>query len=180
VAAVSIRYARAFAEAVFAHKLDGERSLRELGDAVQLAQANLNLRRVWENPSIPAAQKTALLDAIVARTGYLPEVRSFLAVIIEHRRINILPQIVRQLQLEMDRRMGVTEAEVTVAHELTADVQRDLEQRIAQATGGRSLRANYRVDRGILGGAVVRIGSTVYDGSVKGKLERLREILANA
>ncbi len=180
MAAVSIRYARAFAEVLFARKLDTERALQELRDALQLTQASVELRRVWENPSIPAAQKVGLLDAIAERAGYLAEVRSFLAVIIEHRRIAMLPQIVRQLQAEVDRRLGITEAEITVAHPLSGDAQRELEQRIAQATGGRSLRANYRVDRGILGGAVVRIGSTVYDGSVKGKLEKLRESLANA
>ena len=180
MAAVGIRYARAFAEVVFAHKLDAERSLRELRDALQLTQSSLDLRRVWENPSIPAAQKIAVLDAIARRSGYLPEVRAFLAVIIEHRRIAMLAQIVRQLQAEVDRRLGITEAEVTVAHPLSGDAQRELEQRIALATGGRSLRANYRVDRGILGGAVVRIGSTVYDGSIKGKLERIKESLANS
>src|SRR5438105_4709450 len=93
MAAVSIRYARAFAEVLFAHKLDSDRALRELNDAVQLTQASSDLRRAWENPSVPAAQKVRLLTAIAQRSGYSTETRNFLAVIIEHRRISMLPKI---------------------------------------------------------------------------------------
>src|SRR5437868_14865983 len=143
MAAVSIRYARAFAEVLFAHKLDSDRALRELNDAVQLTQASSDLRRAWENPSVPAAQKVRLLTAIAQRSGYSTETRHFLAVIIEHRRISMLPQIARQLQLEIDRRLEVTEPEGVVAHTLAKSDQRELEARIAQASGGRSVRASY-------------------------------------
>src|SRR5215470_698553 len=101
MAAVSIRYARAFAEVLFAHKLDPASAVGQLNDVEQLLAANDVLRRVWENPAIPSEQKVAVLDGIAKKTGYSREVRNFLAVIIEHRRVALLPQISRQLQQEI-------------------------------------------------------------------------------
>src|SRR5205809_5475606 len=121
MAAVSMRYARAFADVLFAHKLDLLRATGELRDVVELIASSDALRRVWQNPSIPAAQKIKLLDSIAQRTGYCKEVRNFLAVIIEHRRIALLPQIARQLQQEIDARQGVTAADITVAHALAPE-----------------------------------------------------------
>ena len=179
MAAVSIRYARAFADVLFAHKLDPSRALAELNDVVELVGSNVALRRVWENPAIPAVQKVALLDAIARRTGYSKEVRNFLAVMIEHRRVALLPQITRHLQQEIDTRQGVTEAEITVARALAPEDQRALEAQIARASGGRAVRAKYNIEPALLGGASVRIGSTVYDGSVKGQLRKIKEALAS-
>jgi F-type H+-transporting ATPase subunit delta len=179
MAAVSLRYARAFADVLFAHKLDSATALRELSDVAELVGSNVTLRRVWENPAIPASQKIALLDAIVQRTAYSKEARNLLAVIIQHRRVALLPQIVRQLQQEIDSRQGVTEAQITVARALAPEDQRELEAQIARASGGGGVRATYSIEPALLGGASVRIGSTVYDGSVKGQLRKIKEALAN-
>src|SRR5205823_5979708 len=161
-------------------RLDPARAVRELNEAVEVIDSSASLRRVWQNPAIAFPQKAALLDSIAQRTGYSQEARNFLAVIIEHRRIALLPQIARQLQQEIDTRQGVTEANITVAHALAPEEQRELEARIAQASGSGAIRANYKIDPALLGGAAVRIGSTVYDGSVKGQLRKLKESLTNA
>jgi F-type H+-transporting ATPase subunit delta len=178
MAAVSIRYARAFADVLLEHKLDTARATRELNQIVELVQSNDALRKVWENPSVPAEQKIGLLDAIVKRVGFAPEVRNFIAVVIDHRRVALLPQIARQVQVEINRRMGITEAEITVARDLGAKERSELESQIAQATGQRGVRANYKLDPAVLGGAVVRVGSTIYDGSVRGQLRRIKESLS--
>jgi F-type H+-transporting ATPase subunit delta len=177
MAAVTSRYARAFADFIMEKRLSPDEALQQLNDFVRLLDGSAELRHVWDNPAIPAQQKRALLDAIVKRQGTSHPVRNFIAIIIDHRRILTLPQIVRQLRTELNQRLGITEAEITVARELSLDEKRDLERRIALATGNQ-VRANYHLDPQILGGATLRIGSTIYDGSVKGQLERLRQTLS--
>jgi F-type H+-transporting ATPase subunit delta len=180
MAVVSIRYARAFADVLLDHRLDATRAMNDVNEVVELLRSNDALRKVWENPSIPADQKRNLLDAIAKRAGWSTEVHNFVVVIIDHRRVALLPEIARQLQMELNRRLGITEAEVTVARQLSPAEQRDLEQHIARTTGGKSVRAHYHTDPAILGGAVVRIGSTIYDGSVKAQLRKIRETLSTA
>ena len=180
MAVVSIRYARAFADVLLEHGLDTTGAMRQVNEVVELVRVNHALDKVWENPSIPADQKRNLLDAIAQRAGWLTEVHNFIGVIIDHRRVALLPEIARQLQTELNRRLGITEAEVTVARELSPAEQQELEQHIVRTTGGKSVHAQYRTDPTILGGVVVRIGSTIYDGSVKGQLRKIRESLSSS
>jgi F-type H+-transporting ATPase subunit delta len=174
---VTSRYARAFADVVSSMHLAPATVLRELNDMVSVVKGNPLLQRVWENPSIPAEQKRALLDAIVAREKVSRPVRNFLAVLIDHRRIQELAEIARQVESELDARLGFAEADVVSARDLSDNEKRALEARIESMTG-RKVRAHYSTDRGILGGAIVKLGSTIYDGSVKGQLHRMKEQLA--
>jgi F-type H+-transporting ATPase subunit delta len=174
---ITSRYARAFADVVYSMDLAPANVLRELYDMVAVVKANVMLQRVWENPSIPADQKRRLLDAIVAREKVSKPVRNFLAVLIDHRRIQQLPEIARQVESELDSRLGFAEADVISARELSDNEKRALEGRIESMTG-RRVRAHYSTDRAILGGAIVKLGSTIYDGSVKGQLHRMKEQLA--
>ena len=177
MAAITSRYARAFADVVFALKLAPASVLEQLYGMVSVVQSNLVLQRIWENPSVPAEQKRALLDAIVARGNVSKPARNFLAVLIDHRRIEQLTTIVREVESELDTRQGFAEAEVTSARELSAIEKGALEGRIATMTG-KKVRAHYAIDPRILGGAIVRLGSTIYDGSIKGQLHRMKEQLA--
>ena len=126
-----------------------------------------DLRRVWENPAVPADQKRKLLDAIVQQEGIERHVRNLIAVLIDHRRIQFLDRITQQLEKELDARMGFAEAQITSARELGDAEKRALEAQIEKATG-KKVRAQFGLDASLLGGAVVRVGSTIYDGSVKG------------
>ena len=159
------------------NRLDAALTLQEAQNLAQLVAGSKALRDVWGTPSIPAAQKRAVLDAIVARAGISRTVRNFVAVLIDHRRISFLAPIVKQFEIELNQRLGFTEAEIRTARELTEEERRALESRVESLTG-KKVRASYSRDESVLGGAVVRIGSTIYDGSVKGQLERLREQLA--
>ncbi len=176
-AVVSSRYARAFADVVFDLKLSPVDVLKQLYDMVSVVKGNAVLERVWENPSIPGEQKRAVLDAIVAREGVSKPVRNFLAVLIDHRRIGALAEIAREVESELDRRLGFAEAEVTSARELSGQERHALEAKIESMTG-RKVRAHYATDRKLLGGAIVQLGSTIYDGSVRGQLQRIKEQLA--
>ena len=97
MASVASTYAHAFADVVFAAHLDAERALNGLRQMATLFRQNLELRRVWENPAVPADQKRGLLDAIVERAGIDRPVRNLIAVLIDHRRLPFLPSIIEQL-----------------------------------------------------------------------------------
>jgi F-type H+-transporting ATPase subunit delta len=179
MSAIGSRYARAFADVVFSMKLDPNRTLSEVRSLQQLVQDNIELRRVWEDPSIPAQQKRGILDGLVQKLGSSRQTRNFFAVLIDHRRIAQLDDIVGEFQHEINERLGFAEAEVTTARELTEAEKRDLESQISQLTG-KQVKAKYVIDPKLLGGAVVQVGSTIYDGSIHGHLERLREELVSA
>jgi F-type H+-transporting ATPase subunit delta len=178
MASVINRYARAFADVVMANRLDAARTLAETQQIGSLVRDNKELRAVWENPSIPSAQKRAVLDGIVQRGGMSRPVRNFFAVLIDKGRMRWLSEIIARFAQELNQRLGFAEAEVITARELTASERMALEANLARVTG-KKIRARYEQDRSILGGAIARIGSTVYDGSVKGQLERIRQQLVS-
>jgi F-type H+-transporting ATPase subunit delta len=177
VASVASTYARAFADVVLDMRLDAARSVASLREIEAMLAGSADLRRVWENPAVPAEQKRHLLDAIVQRQGIDKPVRNLVAVLIDHRRVQFLPRIVEQLGKELDARMGFAEAQVSSARELADAEKRGLEAQIAKVTG-KKVRAQYGLDASLLGGAVVRVGSTIYDGSVKGQLEKIKEAIS--
>lgn len=178
MASIATTYARAFADVIFNLRLDPGTALQEAQSIAALVAESKNLRDVWEAPSIPAAQKRAVLDAIAARQNISRPARNFIAVLIDHRRINFLAPIVEQLAQEINQRLGINEAQVTTARQLGDTEQRSLEAQVERVTGKKVL-ARYHQDASILGGAIVRVGSTIYDGSVKGKLERIKQALSS-
>ena len=124
MASVTHTYARALADVVFDRKLDPQRTLREVQSLNDLVAGSKDLREVWEAPSITAEQKRAVLDAIASREGISKEVRNFVAVLIDNRRVNFFSEIAKQFEQELSRRMGFVEAEVTSARELNGPEQK--------------------------------------------------------
>ena len=176
---VTSRYARAFVDVVIDGRLNSEQIVRELVIIQATLRESMELRRVWESPAIPGAQKRTLLDAIAAREGISRPVRNFVAVLIDHRRIALFDQVVADFQQELDERLGFEEAQITSARELSTSERRSLEAQVEKLVG-KNVRASYSRDESILGGAIVKLGSTIYDGSVKGQLERIREQLTQS
>ncbi|HKV91899.1 MAG TPA: ATP synthase F1 subunit delta [Candidatus Angelobacter sp.] len=179
MAAVLARYARAFADVVVEQKLNPEKTTEELSQVAELLQTSHELRNVLQNPAVARGQKLALLDAIMQRIGGTKMLRNFLAVLIDHRRIGSAGEIVKQFQEEMDQRMGIAEARVSSARELTTAEKKSLEKQLAEITG-KVMRATYTEDAALLGGVTVRVGSIIYDGSVQGRLQRMRQELETA
>jgi F-type H+-transporting ATPase subunit delta len=178
MASVASTYARAFADVVLSAHLDPDRSIAELRAIASLLKESSDLRRVWENPAVPAEQKRRLLDVISERDGISKQVRNLVAVLMDHRRVHFLQPIIVQLEKELDARLGFAEAEITSARPLVDVERREFEAQVGKLTG-KKVRARYGQDTSLLGGAVVRLGSTIYDGSVKGQLERLREAISS-
>ncbi|MBO0910303.1 MAG: ATP synthase F1 subunit delta [Acidobacteria bacterium] len=179
MASVSSTYARAFADVVMANRLDPAKTLAEAEQIAGLVRENKGLREVWENPSIPGEQKRAVLDGIVARTGISQPVRNFVAVVMEKGRMKFLSEIVERFREDLNRYLGIAEAEITAARDLTTEERSELERNLGRATG-KTIRAQYAEDRALLGGVVARVGSTVFDGSVRGQLDRIRRQMASA
>ena len=177
MAAVNSRYARALADVAVEKKLDADKLAGELQSLSQALTVSTALRIALETPSIPAAQKLNVLDAVVAQVGASPTARNFLAVLVQNRRIAALGEIARLFEVEMNERRGFSEAEVTSWRDLGDDEKRSLAARL-EAVLGKKVRARYQKDESLLGGARIRVGSTIYDGSVRGQLRKLKEQLS--
>jgi F-type H+-transporting ATPase subunit delta len=178
MASVASTYARAFADVVLDKGLDANRAIDGLRQLAALLGESADLRRVWENPAVPIEQKRHLLDAIVKREGIEKQVRNLMAVLIDHRRTHFVSRITEQLEKELDSRLGFAEAQITSARELGDTEKRTLEAQVGKLTG-KKVRAHFTQDASLLGGAVIRVGSTIYDGSVKGQLERIKEAISS-
>ena len=170
------RYAKAFADEVAHFNLPENAVSEQLKDFLATWDGSAELREVFEDPSVPVVQKIAVLDGMKAKLGLAPQVRNLLAVLIQNDRIGAVHDVVAAYRTELQERLGVHQAEVTTARELSAADKVRLLAHFAELAKGR-VEATFKLDAGILGGVVVRIGSTVYDGSILGRVERLREEL---
>src|SRR6201996_7283570 len=176
---LSLRYAHAFASVAAASHLDTGAAQQQLADFSGTLAGSHDLREVLMNPSIPNEQKLRVLDAISGRIGMFPQVRNFVAVIMQHQRLEELNEILTEYHTVADEQSGTAEAEIISAHPLNDQDRAELEAQVAKLAGGR-VRATYSQDATLLGGAVVRIGSTVYDGSIRAQLQQLKQKLVNA
>lgn len=176
---VALRYAHAFASVAASTHIDTTAAQQQLRDFSETLADSHDLREVLMNPSIAVEQKHKILDAIAGRIGMFPQVRNFIAVIMDNQRLAELDEILAEYHAVADEQSGLAEAEITSAHELNAEDRANLEAEVAKLAGGR-VRATYRQDATLLGGAVVRIGSTVYDGSIRAQLQQLKQKLVNA
>jgi F-type H+-transporting ATPase subunit delta len=173
------RYARAFAEVAESTKLDAAKAQQQMRDFADTLTGSGELREFLENPSIEMAKKLKVLDAIAKRIGMFLQVRNFLAVILEHHRLSELEEILTAYRDLADEHAGAVEARITSSRPLNQADRAQLETQIAKLAGAR-VRASYAEDASLLGGAVVEIGSTIYDGSVRAQLQQLKQRLVNA
>lgn len=180
MAVVDLRYARALAAVITDKGMDLLAVQRQLKDIAATLDGSPELREVLQNPSIPEAQKLKLLDAMSERSGMSRPVRNFVALLTHHQRLHELREIIAAYATLADEESGIAEAEITTARPLDPDNRRLLEQQVARLAGDQRVHATYREDASLLGGAVVKIGSTIYDGSVRAQLEQLRQRLVAA
>ena len=173
------RYAHAFAEVAGSAGLDVQAAQSQMNAFADLLAGSHDLREVLMNPSIPSGQKLGVVDAIAERLGMMREVRNFIAVIMDHQRLGELTEIVAAYHDVADQGKHVKEVEVTSARELNEDDRQQLEFEISKLAVSR-VRISYAQDASLLGGAVVKIGSTVYDGSVRAQLEQMKQSLMSA
>ena len=167
-------YARALADVVIDRKLDANRVTEELNSLETFLRESADLRTIWDTPSVGSEQKLKLLDAIAKKARLLSEIRNFAAVLISNGRIHAFNQIAREAIAQINEQLGIANAEIISTRELGAEEKHRLEAQVAKAAG-KKLRVRYSLDLGLVGGVLVKVGSTVYDGSVRGQLQRIRE-----
>lgn len=174
---VARRYSSALAD-VLVDRNEEAVVREELKAWEQLVQQNPLLLEALTNPTVPYDQKSKVLTELIAKSKVRPTTSNFLRLLLRNQRFAELPQINAKLSEIMDERAGVVSAEVTSARPISEPVRSALEQKLQQITN-RRVRLNFATDETLLGGIVTRIGSTIYDGSVRSQLERLRQELAS-
>jgi F-type H+-transporting ATPase subunit delta len=176
MAAFVSRYASAFADVVTAARLDTAAIDAQLSDFLATWEGSPELREFFENPAIPAIQKVAILDKLNQKLKLMKELRNLIAVLISNDRIGQVSEVAQAYRRLLQQQLGIRPAEIVTARALDPKEREALVAEIAKLAGSK-IEASFTLDESILGGTVVRIGSTVYDGSVRGRLERLREAL---
>ncbi len=172
--AIASRYASALADVVTGRgaKADPQQVLRELRGFEQGLAASPDLRSVLETPAVPPARKRAVISRLGGIIGISPAARNFLFVLVDHRRIASFSEIVEAFEVELDRRLGFTRAEIVSAAEMGERQRNAVVAELERVTGKR-VRPRFGRDERLIGGVVARVGSTVYDGSVRAQLESL-------
>ena len=172
----SLQYANALADVALAQGA-AEAALKQLGDFAAAFGVSAELRNFLTSPGVPREAKHDVIEKIAGRIGAGKIIRNFLFVVADHRRTHILPEMVASLQDVIRQRQGIAEAAVSSAMELSAAQKKRLAQALERLTG-KKIEAKYSLDPALLGGAVVRVGDTIYDGSVRSSLNQMRVRLA--
>ena len=176
--ALANRYARALVDVVLepGSGLKPEDAVAQLQAAARMVAQSSELRVALLTPAISNSRKRAVMTKLLEELGASQLIRNFMYVVIDRRRIGILNEIVEAFELVLDERLGFVRAEITSAAALDQTRGGRLEAELSQLTGKR-MRLRFAVDPELLGGALARIGSTLYDGSLRGQLQQLRREL---
>ena len=176
VQTVARRYAAALADVVMAR---GEaREVREeLSAWESMMQTNAQLMEVFGNPTVPYEQKRKVLSALIERTRVRPTTANFLHVLLQNQRLAELGEINKRFAQVLDERAGVVSAEVITARPVPDASREALRAKLISMTG-KDVRLSFTTDEELIGGIVTRIGSTIYDGSVRNQLQQFKERLA--
>ena len=177
VETVARRYAIALADVVMTTG-ETETVRRELKDWERLITDNNDLLSVFNNPAIPHTDKEKVLGTLIERSHPSKPTSNFLRVLLRNDRLTELREINDRFAAEIEERSGEVSAEIISARDLEESERSELRSNLEKLTG-RRVNINYEINRDLIGGVVTRIGSTVYDGSVKTQLENLKEQLVN-
>ena len=150
---------------------------QQLGDFTAAYASSTELRNILASPAVSKAEKRGVAERISARLGAGKIVRNFLFVVIDHQRTQLLPEIFESFQNVVRERQGVAEAEIFSPTALSEAQKKEMTQALERLTGKR-VEAKFSLDTRLLGGAMVRVGDTIYDGSLRKRLNVLREQLA--
>ena len=179
ISAVATRYANALADVVTApgSAVQPQDVLAELRGFEAALRSSPELSNALISPAVPPGRKRAVVGRIADTLELSRVARNLLFVLIDHRRIAALEGVLHSFEIIVDERLGFARADVTSARELTEAQRTALNARLERMTGKR-IRMRFAVDASLIGGVVARIGSTVYDGSVRGQLGALGQRLA--
>jgi len=176
--AIVSRYASALADVVTGPSgMDAAQAIRELRSFDAVLSESPELRNALASPAVSPARKRAVVGRIAEKLGMSRITRNFLLVLTDHRRAAALSEMIEAFEIGLDERLGFLRAELLSAQELDQKQQSQLSEELARLTG-KKVRARFTVAPELIGGVVARIGSTVYDGSVRGQLQTISRRLA--
>ncbi len=170
---VARRYAAALADVV-AQRGEARQVQEELSAWELMIRNNAQLQEVFGNPTIPYDQKRKVLSTLIERTRVRPVTANFLQVLLQNQRLTELGEVNQRFAHVLDERSGIVSAAVTTARPVPESSQQALRQTLTQLTG-KEVRLSFQTDEELIGGIVTRIGSTVYDGSVRTQLQQVKE-----
>jgi F-type H+-transporting ATPase subunit delta len=174
VSVVATRYAKALADVVvLGDGLDAGEVLSQLRAAHEMIKGSADLRNALASPAVAPSRKRAVLARLLEPMGVFRQVKNFMFLISDHRRVNQLDSIIEAFERRMDERLGFIRADITSAREMGNEQKSALEAQLSRLTG-RKARLQFSTDPSLLAGLVAKVGSTVYDGSARGQLERLK------
>lgn len=169
--AAARRYATAFIDT--AHKGQSIDSVeKDVSDLLAMLKGSADLQTFVKSPLIKEAEQGAAIGAIADKAGFHKTTKNFLFTLVKNRRLGMLEQALKAVQHEIAKRRGEVEASVQAAHALSADQTKALQAAISKALGT-NVAMNVSVNKDLIGGLVVQVGSTLVDASVKSKIERL-------
>jgi F-type H+-transporting ATPase subunit delta len=173
---VARRYASALADVVL-ERGEAKEVQKELQQWEDLLRSSANLQEVFRNPTIALDKKRAVLNKLLERAKPRATTANFLKVLLQNQRLTELPEINRKFADILDERAGMVAATVTTARPVPDHVQQSLQEKLTALTR-RKVRLNFQQDPELIGGLVTRVGSTVYDGSVRSQLQQIKERMA--
>jgi F-type H+-transporting ATPase subunit delta len=176
VQTVARRYAAALAD-VLAERGEARQVQEELSGWELMIRNNVQLQEVFRNPTIPYDQKQKVLSTLITRTRVRPLTANFLQVLLQNQRLTELGEVNKRFAQVLDERSGIVSAEVTTARPVPENSQQALREKLTALTG-KQVRLSFATDEELIGGIVTRIGSTVYDGSVRTQLQQVKEKMA--
>jgi F-type H+-transporting ATPase subunit delta len=172
VQTVARRYAAALADVVIARD-EAKEVLEEMSAWERMMTQNATLLEVFRNPTIPYDKKRNILNALIARAKLRPTSANFLQVLLKNQRLAELGEVNKRFAFVLDERAGAMSADVKTARPVPAAAQEALRAQLVKMTG-KNVRLKFETDADLIGGIVTRIGSTIYDGSIRNKLERAK------
>jgi len=177
VETVARRYAVALADVVT--KTNETTSVQtELKIWEEMMSSNSQLLEAFSNPSIAHDNKEKVLENLIEKTKPTKTTANFLRVLLRNSRLTEISEINERFAVVLEERSGAIAAQVTSARPLSEAEKADLQTNLNKLTG-KNVSPNFEIDENIIGGVITRVGSTVYDGSIKTQLENLKEQLFN-
>jgi F-type H+-transporting ATPase subunit delta len=176
----NLRIAKRYAKALFEIAEETKNLEKITNDVVfidSLIRSSRELQLFLKSPIIKEDKKREVLKEIFSDSRVDPVTLKFIMLLVEKKREDILHDIVKVYQQIYDEKMGIVSAEVVTAVEVGERLKKKIEQKILELTGAKKVKASYRVDPSIIGGIVIRVGDTVYDASIRRRIQLLREQL---
>lgn len=170
---VATRYAKALVDVAMERQIH-EKIGTQLNDFKDLLATQKELYQVFENPAFPSDVRKHILKQVTHQLGAEKIFENFLLLLLERNRMRILPDIARSFVDLVDERLGVMAAEVKTATELSEENRELLRTRLMEISG-KDVKLSFSVDKALIGGVLLQIGSTIFDGSIRGQLEEMKK-----